>query len=291
MPLWEGVLEKFGKVTLHNVAERKTVMKEFGPQQAASGIDVMLEVLVRGMNADEQMLIFRTHVNPTETTALALARSLPVKPVSNNIKERIMLLEDSPLRSFLERYVERRVAYHNAGLSVEERRLVEHLFKEGVLQVLVTTATLSAGVNLPADKVVIADYRRFDPGRRTQVPIDVAEYKNCAGRAGRFGKRAEGVCLLLTTVPGQTRILERQYIYGSPLALESAIPSQPDLARHVLGVVAEQLANTASDVLALFRDSLAFLTFYGPRGAGTELDKAIESGIERLLSLSSELRT
>ena len=134
-----------------------------------------------------------------------------------------MVLVDRPMRLLLNKYIERRIAYHNAGLSVEERRLIEHLFNEGIVQIIVTTATLAVGVNMPADIVVIADFHRWDQALRTNMPIDVAEYKNCAGRAGRYGKRTRGISLILADRIGQTNQLERKYIFGDPPELASAI--------------------------------------------------------------------
>lgn len=285
VPLLEGVIEQPGKVTLHNVAEGKTEARDFAPTAVVSGNEELLDALAKDLAPNEQMLIFCTQVDPTERRALRLAQALPVSPLAGDVRDRIMALEDSPLRSFLERNIERRVAYHNAGLSVEERRLVEALFREGVLQVVVATTTLAAGVNLPADRVVIADYRRWDPEQRTRVRIDVAEYKNCAGRAGRLGIRSVGTSLLIAELPGQTNILENEYIYGSPPKLESTIPMQQDLARNVLGVIAEKLADTKSEIAVLFRDSFAFAQFYGPQGLETEMNNALESAVDQLLTL------
>jgi len=44
---------------------------------------------------------------------------------------------------------------HHAGMLRPDRNLMERLFREGVLRVLVCTATLAWGVNLPAHAVII----------------------------------------------------------------------------------------------------------------------------------------
>ncbi|MBN2462653.1 MAG: DEAD/DEAH box helicase [Dehalococcoidia bacterium] len=285
VPLLEGIIEQARTIKLHNVAEHLTEMKEFNLPSSNEGKEATLGALVKGLKSGEQMLVFRTRVDDTERTAAKLAQSLPVNRVTGQIRDRIMLLEDSPLRLFLNKYIERRIAYHNAGLSVEERRLVEHLFNEGILQIIVTTATLAAGVNMPADIVVIADFHRWDQASRTNLPIDVAEYKNCAGRAGRYGKRTRGISLIIADLVGQTNQLEKKYIFGDPPELVSAIPMQPELAQQVLVVIGGQLADNKSDVVGLFCDSFAFRSFYKPEGCESELTQAIDAGIEQLLAL------
>lgn len=47
------------------------------------------------------------------------------------------------------------VGYHNGGLCLKDRNLVESLFLKGDLQILCTTNTLAHGINLPAHTVVI----------------------------------------------------------------------------------------------------------------------------------------
>ena len=44
---------------------------------------------------------------------------------------------------------------HHAGMARADRTLVEDLFADGHIQVLVSTATLAWGVNLPAHTVII----------------------------------------------------------------------------------------------------------------------------------------
>lgn len=285
VPLWEGVIDNAESVTLHDVAGNRTETGNWGVLKFGENKETILKNIVRKLVAGEQMLVFRTRVDDTESTAVQLAEALDVQPVSRNVRDRIRMLEDTPMRAFLDKYIERRVAYHNAGLSLEERRLVEDFFREGVLKIVVTTATLAAGVNLPADKVVIADFRRWNQDLRTRVPIDVAEYKNCAGRAGRYGKRKSGTCLIVAEQAGQTRILTEQYIFGSPAKLESAIPRQHDMAQHILGVIAQQLAYTRSEIIELYRDSFAFVSYSDWAGDESKMINAFELGIERLLTL------
>lgn len=77
------------------------------------------------------------------------------------------------------------IGIHHAGMSKEDRGLVEELFADGALKVLVCTATLAWGVNLPAHTVIVKGTQIYDPtkGRWTELsPQDVLQM---LGRAGR----------------------------------------------------------------------------------------------------------
>jgi replicative superfamily II helicase len=75
------------------------------------------------------------------------------------------------------------VAYHHAGLTHQERAIVEEGFSCGALLVLAATSTLAAGVNLPARRVVL---RSLWQG---VGPVSCAQYLQMVGRAGRAGVR------------------------------------------------------------------------------------------------------
>ncbi|GAY46809.1 hypothetical protein CUMW_099840, partial [Citrus unshiu] len=54
------------------------------------------------------------------------------------------------------------VGYHNGGLCLKDRNLIEGLFLKGDVQVLCTTNTLAHGINLPAHTVVIKSTQYFN---------------------------------------------------------------------------------------------------------------------------------
>ena len=65
------------------------------------------------------------------------------------------------------------IGIHHAGLCEEDRSIVEELFLATKIQVLVCTATLAWGVNLPARLVVIKGTEIFDAaiGRYKDMPV------------------------------------------------------------------------------------------------------------------------
>jgi len=66
--------------------------------------------------------------------------------------------------------VERGSAFHHAGLSSTQRSIVEDAFRNRLLKVISATPTLAAGVNTPARRVIVRDWRRFDPSAGGMAP-------------------------------------------------------------------------------------------------------------------------
>lgn len=60
------------------------------------------------------------------------------------------------------------VAYHHAGLEMDDRALVQKAFIDGRIRVLCATSTLAMGVNLPARLVVIKGTKAWRGGNGYQ---------------------------------------------------------------------------------------------------------------------------
>ena len=269
VPLWEGIAFPGGSSELENVESRKrqpspdltSVMVPQSTWSTGSKLDVIYKILV-AEGLSRQTLVFRTRVDDTASTARNLAHVLPADPVTSEVRARISSLETTRVSQFLNQWIDKRVAYHNAGLSLEDRRLVEQLFREGYIRVLVTTSTLAAGINTPADVVIVADYKRYDFSRKTSVPIPVEEYKNSVGRAGRFGMSSEGRSYLIVDRRNETNLVRTNFILGLPRRLKSSIPDTPDLGALALQLLSLGLITSEDDLRDSIRRSFAFNHFF-----------------------------
>lgn len=86
---------------------------------------------------------------------------------------------------------------HHAGLPRPDRNTVEKLFSEGLVKVLVCTATLAWGVNLPAHTVVIKGTEFYDASKGEFVDIGILDVLQIFGRAGRpqFDTSGHGIII------------------------------------------------------------------------------------------------
>ncbi|XP_071902326.1 DExH-box ATP-dependent RNA helicase DExH14 isoform X2 [Coffea arabica] len=91
------------------------------------------------------------------------------------------------------------IGIHHAGMLRADRGLTERLFSEGLLKVLVCTATLAWGVNLPAHTVVIKGTQIYDPKAGGWRDLGMLDVMQIFGRAGRpqFDKSGEGIIITM----------------------------------------------------------------------------------------------
>merc|ERR1719412_370414 len=86
-------------------------------------------------------------------------------------------------------------AIHHAGMSRVDRTLVEDLFADRHIQVLVSTSTLAWGVNLPAHTVIIKGTQIYNPEKGRWTELGALDVLQMLGRAGRpqYDTKGEGI--------------------------------------------------------------------------------------------------
>lgn len=88
------------------------------------------------------------------------------------------------------------IAFHHAGLSMHDRRLIEEGFIDGRIMILCCTSTLAMGVNLPAHLVIIKNTSHYDEGRFK--PYSESSIVQMIGRAGRPQYDTEATAVIMT---------------------------------------------------------------------------------------------
>jgi helicase len=149
------------------------------------------------------------------------------------------------------------VAFHHAGLSSNHRKTLEASFRAGVIKVIVCTPTLAAGLNLPARRVVVRDYKRYDTNYG-MVNIPVLEYKQMAGRAGRPGLDPYGEAVLIAKSLWEHEGLIENYILNDTEDVISKLGTESALRTHVLSTIASGFALTRQRLEEFFD-----ATFFG----------------------------
>ena len=144
-----------------------------------------------------------------------------------------------------------RVTHHHAGLDHQSRRQVESDFRTGQLDVLVATATLEMGLNLPVRQVILYDLQGFDG--QDFVPLPVNSVWQRAGRAGRPGLDKFGEVVLIAPIWGQVG----HYPQGQFEPLVSGLSQPAALAEQIVTEVACGLSCTEAQLAANFSHSLA----------------------------------
>src|SRR3984957_16978856 len=112
---------------------------------------------------------------------------------------------------------------HHAGMSATDRDSVENLFADGLLRVLVCTATLAWGVNLPAHTVIIKGTQVYSPEKGSWVELSPQDVLQMLGRAGRpqFDSYGEGII-----ITSQAEIQYYLSLMNQQLPIESQLMSK-----------------------------------------------------------------
>ncbi|HOK57894.1 MAG TPA: ATP-dependent DNA helicase [Methanothrix sp.] len=231
--------------------------------------DHVLNLVLDTIDRGGQMLIFESTRRNAESMAQKLAGVLPESGETIEIAERLSGEGETSKR--LSKCLRRGAAFHHAGLLPEQRRLIELGFRQNVVKVIACTPTLAAGLNLPARRVLIRSYKRYEAGLGTR-PIPVMEYRQMAGRAGRPGLDPYGESLIMAKSEDELQKLMDRYIMGEPEEIWSKLASERALRTHVLAAIASGFTDSTDSLSRLMAS-----TFYARQQDPSHLGETIGS--------------
>ncbi|XP_029424085.1 DNA polymerase theta isoform X2 [Nannospalax galili] len=234
------------------------LVREFQPMLQVKGDeDHIVSLCYETIRDNHSVLLFCPSKQWCEKLADIIARELyNLQHQSEVILEQKGLLEvmdqlkrsPSGLDSVLRNTVPWGVAFHHAGLTFEERDIIEGAFRQGLIRVLAATSTLSSGVNLPARRVII----------RTPVfsgqPLDIRTYKQMVGRAGRKGVDTMGESILVCKNSEKSKGIA--LLQGSLKSVRSCLQRQEgedvtaSMIRAILEIIVGGVASTSQDMQA-----------------------------------------
>lgn len=142
-------------------------------------------------NPNAKVLIFANGRSRTRNIATFIAQQsiLPYEKISEELKKINEYEDDEYQNTLKEALLPRKIAFHNAALSVALREFIEDIFEKGdCLRVVVATETLTIGMNMPVDVMILFDSKVHRGNGGEAEELTSQEYKNFVGRAGRLGQ-------------------------------------------------------------------------------------------------------
>jgi len=141
------------------------------------------------------------------------------------------------------------IGLHHAGLHEQDRKMVELLFVNQKIQVLIATSTLAWGVNFPAHLVVVKGTEYFDGKTKKYVDFPITDVLQMMGRAGRPQFDNQGVAVIL--VHDVKKHFYKKFLY-EPFPVES----------NLLEVLADHLnAEIVAGTISSKQDAMDYITW------------------------------
>lgn len=168
------------------------------------------------------------------------------------------------------------IAYHHSGLTPDEREVIESSFLKGIISCIVCTSTLAAGVNLPAERVII---REPYVGREF---LTKSQYQQICGRAGRAGMSESGQSILMVARKDHEKV---KNLIESPVpsCSGSLLERLNDFAALLLNFLHAQLATNLDDLRQITEENSFSALQYKPSEVKDILAKVIERLFHRKL--------
>lgn len=239
--------------------------------------DSVVNLALQTLEMNKQVLVFNNSKRSSEATAEKIANALTQSaPELKILSEKLLKVLSSPTKQCkrLAKCVEKGIAFHHSGLVGKQRTLLEDAFKKGIIKLISSTPTLAAGLNLPAYKVIIKDYKRYSQRGFQDIPI--LEFHQMAGRAGRPGHETTGKAVVCVKSQDELDRVVPKYVFGKPEEIMSKLAVEPTLKMYMLSLVSMDMINTKEEIKTFFKNTFYAHQFQDLKALEYNLFKILE---------------
>ena len=296
-------LQEMVKVAFTLFDTHFTKIRELSCKESSTDEDHIIQLCEETVGSGHSVLVFC----PTKQWCETLAKGIAAAPFlkqspSARAPDGVMLKEEETSAKFvlqsgglqgvleqlkrtqvgldgvLEKTVPHGVGFHHAGLTFDEREIVEGAFRQGLLRILVATSTLSSGVNLPARLVVVRT-----PFFQKSL-LDILVYKQMVGRAGRKGVDEKGESVLICKPSEKPKV--NSLFLSTPAPVTSCLDVERrkergksgeviPIRRALLEVITSGTATTQTEVETYFNCTLLFAEMKKKASDPTSLSRSL----------------
>uniref|UniRef100_A0AA85J1R0 Activating signal cointegrator 1 complex subunit 3 n=1 Tax=Trichobilharzia regenti TaxID=157069 RepID=A0AA85J1R0_TRIRE len=208
---------------------------------------------IRSHSPTKPVLIFVSSRRQTRLTALDLVSFVAASEDSKcwlHMKpEEMELICENIQEANLRLTLTFGIGLHHAGLQNKDRSLVEELFANQKIQILIATSTLAWGVNFPAHLVIVKGTEYYDGKTKTYVDYPITDVLQMMGRAGRPQFDDQGKAVIM--VQNSKKTFYKRFLY-EPFPVES----------YLIHVLPDHLnAEIVAGTVTTMQEALDYLTW------------------------------
>lgn len=202
---------------------------------------------------------------PTRASTISTAKFLLNNHFSSKSKKRCNYHASDKI---LSECMRQGIAFHHAGISLEDRTAVEKEFLAGSINILCSTSTLAVGVNLPAYLVIIK-------GTKSWNSTEIQEYSDLdvlqmIGRAGRPQFETHGCAVIMTD--NKMKQTYENLIHGTDV-LESSL--HLNLIEHLAAETSLETVFSVKTAVNWLRNTFFYVRFGKNPAAYQEVNKYV----------------
>ncbi len=237
----------------------------------------VLNIALDTLKIGKQALIFANTKKSAEKTAEEISKKIKSNDeILSAMAEKALNALSKPTKQCerLAFCIKKGIAFHHAGLTQEQKAVIEDNFRNGNVKIICCTPTLAYGVDLPAYRAIIKDLKRYTAHGLAWIPV--LDYLQMSGRAGRPNYDNEGQAIAIALTNGEKEKIEERYVNGLPEDIYSKLAVEPVLRTYVLSLIAANFITTKKQLFDFFDRTFYAHQFKDLRRLHATISKVID---------------